>query len=163
MSRRPLAGLALRRSVGERHAEERAPRRASVRRVPASRELRAGRRRRWGIVAGIVLVFGVLLGAMSLQVELIERQKRLDTLRSEIVTAKERQYALRRQETLLRSPQDVAEIATTELGMVPPERAVLVAPEPVHIGIPSSTVPSGADDDAPATGPGGDAGQAAAG
>ncbi len=107
-------------------------------------------------MAGVVVVFGVVLGAMSLQVELIERQKRLDTLRSEIVTAKERQYALRRQETLLRSPQDVAEIATSELGMVPPERAVLVAPKPVHIGIPTTTVPAGATADA--TPPSGSAG-----
>lgn len=94
------------------------------------------------MVVGFVALFGVVLGSMTVQVELIERQKRLDALRSEIVAAKERQYSLRRQETLLRSPQDVAEIATTELGMVPPERAVLVAPKPVHIGITTTTAPA---------------------
>jgi cell division protein FtsB len=137
VSRRSLAALALRR-----RSEDRAPRRASIRRVPAARELRSGRFRRWRVVVGFVALFGVVLGAMSVQVELIERQKRLDALRAEIVAAKERQYSLRRQETLLRSPQDVAEIATTELGMVPPERAVLVAPKPVHIGITTTTLPT---------------------
>ena len=46
---------------------------------------------------------------------------------------------------LLRSPQDVAEIATADLGMVPPERAVLVAPKPAHIGAATTTtVPTAA-------------------
>jgi len=105
-------------------------RRARIRPVEAPAPKRF---RRLRIVLGVSCTFGVLFGAVVLRTELLERQRRLDHLHAEIVSAKERQYSLRRQETLLRSPQDVAEIATKELGMVPPERAVLVTPEPVHI------------------------------
>ncbi len=94
--------------------------------------------RRVKVALGVVCVFSILFGAVILRTELIERQRRLDRLQAEIVQAKERQYSLRRQETLLRSPQDVAAIATQELGMVPPARAVLVTPDPVHIGAPGA-------------------------
>jgi len=86
------------------------------------------------VVASILVTFAVLLAAAGLQVVLIGNQRHLDQVNADIRVARERQYSLRREETLLRSPQDVAEIATKELGMVPPERAVLVSPDPVVIG-----------------------------
>ena len=87
------------------------------------------------------VLFSVLFAAAALQVVLIGNQRRLDGIQSRIGDAREQQYNLRRQETLLRSPQDVADIATTQLGMVAPEGAVLVAPAPLLIGIPTTTVP----------------------
>jgi len=91
-------------------------------------------RPRLRVVASILVTFAVLLAAAGLQVVLIGNQRHLDQVNADIRVARERQYSLRREETLLRSPQDVAEIATKELGMVPPERAVLVSPDPVVIG-----------------------------
>lgn len=91
-------------------------------------------RPRLRVVASILVTFAVLLAAAGLQVVLIGNQRHLDQVNADIRAARERQYSLRREETLLRSPQDVAEIATKELGMVPPERAVLVSPDPVTIG-----------------------------
>ena len=87
------------------------------------------------------LVFGVMFAAAALQVVLIGNQRDLDRLNVRISDARERQYSLRRQETLLRSPQDVADIAQIKLGMVPPDRAVLVAPAPLTIGV-TTTVPA---------------------
>lgn len=87
-------------------------------------------------------MFSVLFSAAALQVTLIGNQRDLDRLNVRISDARELQYNLRRQETLLRSPQDVADIAGTQLGMVPPERAVLVAPDPLTIGVAPTTQPT---------------------
>ena len=91
------------------------------------------------IVASVVTVFGLLLGVSALQIDLISNQRHLDRVRAKLTTSYERQYTLRREETLLRSPQDVADIATSSLGMVPPERATLVAPGAERIGAPPTT------------------------
>jgi len=108
-------------------------------------------RPRLRVVASILVTFAVLLAAAGLQVVLIGNQRHLDQVNADIRAARERQYSLRREETLLRSPQDVAEIATKELGMVPPERAVLVSPDPVVIG---AQPPAEAGVVAPVTAPG---------
>lgn len=106
---------------------------------PTRRELF---RRRLAVGAGVTTVFSVLFSAAALQVTLIGNQRDLDRLNVRISDARELQYNLRRQETLLRSPQDVADIAGTQLGMVPPERAVLVAPTPLTIGVAPTTQPT---------------------
>lgn len=110
---------------------------------------RVQRRRRMAVGLAMGLVFGVMFAAAALQVVLIGNQRDLDRLNVRISDARERQYSLRRQETLLRSPQDVADIAQTKLGMVPPERAVLVAPTPLTIGV-TTTAPAPAPIPAPA-------------
>ena len=102
---------------------------------------RSLRRRRILVVFSATVLFAVLFSAAALQVVLIGNQRRLDALQARISDAREQQYNLRRQETLLRSPQDVADIATTQLGMVAPEGAVLVAPAPLLIGVPTTTIP----------------------
>jgi len=96
------------------------------------------------IATSVVGVFGLLLGVSAVQIELIGNQRHLDRVRSQLTASYERQYTLRREETLLRSPQDVADIATRDLGMVPPERAALVSPGVVRIGAPTTTVVAGA-------------------
>lgn len=95
------------------------------------------------MVATGVAVFAICLSAAAAQDRLVKNQSRLDELNGEIRVERERQFSLRRQETLLRSPQDVADIAVNRLGMVRPEVPLMVtakAPEikPSNAGLTAS-------------------------
>jgi hypothetical protein len=72
---------------------------------------------RW-IVAGSVLVFGLMIGAAAFQTQIARRQLELDTLDRRIRTAHEQYDVLRRERAELRSPGRLAEQAAL-LGMVP--------------------------------------------
>ena len=82
-------------------------------------------------------VFVLVLGAVSLQVMLIGGQRQLDHVNGDIANALVRQDGLRREESQLRSPSDVRDLATERLGMVPADLPALVqyrcrpAPTPV--------------------------------
>ena len=138
----PLARRAVDRESGAPALRPSRPRLRPITAHAARPSRRTLRRRRILIGLGATVLFGVLFSAAALQVVLIGNQTKLDRLQSRISDAREEQYNLRRQETLLRSPQDVADIATSQLGMVAPERAVLVSPEPLLIGVPTTTVPA---------------------
>jgi hypothetical protein len=81
-------------------------------------------------------VFAVLFAAASLQVRLIGGQERLDRINAQIDTMQVRQDDLRKQEANLRSPAQIAEIATDELGMVQAAPPMLVNPVSRYIGSP---------------------------
>lgn len=142
---RPVSLAATSRARALAATPGRAPR-GRLRRLsgqPTRRAFHSSSSRRVGrvlvIVASVVSVFGLLLGVSALQIDLISNQRHLDRVRAKLTTSYERQYTLRREETLLRSPQDVADLATSSLGMVPPERATLVAPGAERIGAPPTT------------------------
>jgi len=72
---------------------------------------------RW-IVAGCVVVFGLMLGAAAFQTQIARRQLALDTLDRRIRAAHEQYDVLRRERAELRSPGRLATQAAA-LGMVP--------------------------------------------
>jgi hypothetical protein len=85
-------------------------------------------------------VFMILFGAALLQVRLISGQERLDRINGQIDTLQVRQDDLRQQEANLRSPAQIAEIATNELGMVQAAPPMLVNPVSRYIGSPHPQV-----------------------
>jgi cell division protein FtsL len=95
----------------------------------------------------VALVFVILFGAASLQVRLIGGQERLDRINAAIDKEQVKQDDLRQQEANLRSPAQIAEIATNELGMVQAAPPMLVNPVLRYIGsphpqtAPTTTVP----------------------
>ena len=82
-------------------------------------------------------VFVLVLGAVSLQVMLIGGQRQLDHVNGDIANALVRQDGLRREESQLRSPSDVRDLATERLGMVPADLPGLVQPAPRVVGYPT--------------------------
>jgi hypothetical protein len=82
-------------------------------------------------------VFVLVLGAVSLQVMLIGGQRQLDHVNGDIANALVRQDGLRREESQLRSPSDVRDLATERLGMVPADLPALVQPAPRVVGYPT--------------------------
>jgi hypothetical protein len=80
---------------------------------------------RW-IVAGSVLVFGLMIGAAAFQTQIARRQLELDSLDRRIRTAHEQYDVLRRERAELRSPGRLAEQAAL-LGMVPATQTEFVA------------------------------------
>jgi cell division protein FtsL len=93
-------------------------------------------------------VFVVLFAVAGLQVRLIDGQQRLDRINAKIDAVQVRQDDLRQQEANLRSPAQIAEIATDELGMVQAAPPMLVNPVSRYIGsphpqvAPTTTVPA---------------------
>jgi hypothetical protein len=88
-------------------------------------------------------VFALLFAAASLQVRLIGGQERLDRINAQIDVVQVRQDDLRQQEANLRSPAQIASIATNELGMVQAAPPMLVNPPSRYIGYPHpQTVPT---------------------
>ncbi len=129
----PLSGVATGRAAT-------APRPGALpkrpRPVTAGSSSGIGRPRIWWTL-GIVGAFAVLLGAVSLQVMLIGGQRRLDAVRNDIQEARVAQNALRRDESRLRSPADIRDLATERLGMVPSELPALVPSASRTIGFPA--------------------------
>jgi hypothetical protein len=82
-------------------------------------------------------VFVLVLGAVSLQVMLIGGQRQLDHVNGDIANELVRQDGLRREESQLRSPSDVRDLATERLGMVPADLPALVQPAPRVVGYPT--------------------------
>lgn len=100
---------------------------------------RVRRRSRRAVLGGFA-VLAVMFIAVLLQLSLMSGQRELDSLRNDLEAARLHQEQLRRDESLLQSPEGIIEMATTELGMVPAEApAVVIAPEiviaPVSPGV----------------------------
>ena len=87
-------------------------------------------------MAGVVVAFVLVLGVVVVQVILIGGQRRLDQLHRELEVERTEQDALRREESQLRSPAEIRDIAAEELGMVPAETPLLVRPNPRVVGYP---------------------------
>jgi hypothetical protein len=85
----------------------------------------------------VAALFALVLGAVAMQVVLIGGQRELDRLAAEIEVERTRHDALRRQESELRSPAEIRDIAIESLGMVPAEAPLLVAPPSRVVGYPA--------------------------
>jgi hypothetical protein len=96
------------------------------------------RRRVRSIVIATVLI--AVLAAVGLQVLLIGGQRSLEDIRSEIEVQRSEQISLRRKEAQLRSPAEIRDIATEELGMVPAAQPVLVTIDHKVLGYPAGDV-----------------------
>lgn len=112
-------------------AEGRRPRRGASRRVAV---VAARRRRASSAVLFGAVLFVILVAAAGLQIRLISGQRQLDRLERRIVDAQVRQYDLRQQEALLRSPAQIAQIAASDLGMVRAAPPVMLRPAPRVLG-----------------------------
>ncbi len=112
-------------------AEGRRSRRSASRRVTVVATHR--RRASSAVLFGAVL-FVILVAAAGLQIRLISGQRQLDRLERRIVDAQVRQYDLRQQEALLRSPAQIAQIAASDLGMVRAAPPVMLRPAPRVLG-----------------------------
>jgi hypothetical protein len=90
---------------------------------------RARRRRRVGLVAGLVcvVIFGVMLGLVAFQAKIAADQLRLDKLDKETATAQATYERLRLRVVQLESPANVIAAATAR-GMVVPKSIQYVSP-----------------------------------
>lgn len=93
----------------------------------------------------LVLVVGSVIAIVAvasvLQVRLIAGQRHLDGVNRQIEEARIRRDELRRREAGLRSPAQIAQIASDELGMVRAAPPALVPPRVVSIAPTPTTVP----------------------
>jgi cell division protein FtsL len=80
------------------------------------------------------LVFLVLFAAAVIQIQLIGGQRQLDRIEARITDAQNRQDTLRQKEASLRSPAQITQIATEQLGMVHAAPPVMVTPADPHLG-----------------------------
>jgi cell division protein FtsL len=113
--------------------------RAEVRRRRRADPAAAPRRRSRASIAvvGIAVVFAVLFAAAAIQIRLISGQRRLDRLEQRVADAQVRQDSLRQKEANLRSPAQITQIATEQLGMVNAAPPVMVRPADPYIGSPT--------------------------
>lgn len=92
-------------------------------------------RRRLSAALWLVLaLFAVIVAAAGLQIRLITGQRQLDRLEGRIANAQVRQYNLRQQEAMLRSPAQITQIAANDLGMVQAAPPALITPPPQVLG-----------------------------
>jgi cell division protein FtsL len=114
-----------------------APARTAPKQAPARRHApdlqivpRPRRRLRTGptIVLGGLIVFVVAFGLVVAQALLVQGQTRLDDLQVRINAANRRQQELRLQVAELESPARIVEVATRDLGMVPPPGVTYLTP-----------------------------------
>jgi hypothetical protein len=90
------------------------------------------------VVGSVIAIVAV---ASVLQVRLIAGQRHLDGVNRQIEEARIRRDELRRREAGLRSPAQIAQIASDELGMVRAAPPALVPPRVVSIAPTPTTVP----------------------
>lgn len=79
-------------------------------------------------VLAALLVAGIVFGALAMQISLIGRQQRLDSLRAEITEIQKENKELRQAESRLQAPAEILRIARDERGMVESRPAELVTP-----------------------------------
>lgn len=97
---------------------------------PQLRVVPSYRRRTAGVLAAVIVVLaGVMLGAVVLHTRLAERQLEIDRLDAAAVAARERYDDLRRERAELRSPTRLAAEAA-RLGMAPGESSTFVDVDP---------------------------------
>jgi cell division protein FtsL len=112
-----------------------APRPDARRRRRATTAPEPRRRSRASVaVVGVTVVFAVLFAAAAVQIRLISGQRRLDRLEQQVSDAQVRQDSLRQKEANLRSPAQITQIATEQLGMVNAAPPVMVRPADPYIG-----------------------------
>lgn len=88
---------------------------------------------RW-IVAGCVVVFGLMLGAAAFQTQIARRQLTIDTLDRRIRAAHQQYDVLRRERAELRSPGRLAAQAAA-LGMVPATQTEFQTLDPAVVAV----------------------------
>lgn len=141
-------------------AAKRAPRSAPATKVARADLAIVAHRRRITptMVVATVLALAVAFGALSVQISLIHRQQRLDSVRAEITEVQQANKELRQKESRLQAPAEILRIARDELGMVESKPPELVTPAVETVGAIEGTAPTGAtttpeptDDGAPAT------------
>jgi hypothetical protein len=117
---------ALRITLPSRRLEDPAANRA-VR--PSLRVVPRGRRRRAGLLAGLVCVcvFGVMFGLVAFQAKIAADQLRLDHVNSQMSTAQANYERLRLGVAQLESPQTVISAAEAK-GMVVPNKVTYITP-----------------------------------
>ena len=108
------------------------------RRTPATRERRPQLRvvdapaRHLNLGALTVLIvgaiFAVLFGLVVFHTLLLKNQQHLDQLDHQVTDAQARYQSLRLQVAQLEAPQRIIDVATTKLGMVPPEGTTYLTP-----------------------------------
>jgi cell division protein FtsL len=102
-----------------------------------------------------VLASALAFGALSVQISLIHRQQRLDSIRAEITEVQLSNKELRQQESRLQAPAEILRIARDELGMVESKPPELVTPAVETVGATPDTgtaTPSDPDAAAPSDG-----------
>ena len=115
------------------HAAPRtAPKQAPARRTAPDLRIVPRRRRRLRtgptVVLGGLIVFVVAFGLVVAQALLVQGQHRLDDLQTRISEANRRQQELRLQVAELESPARIVDVATRDLGMVPPAGVTYLTP-----------------------------------
>lgn len=94
----------------------------------------------------VAALFVLLVAAAGLQIRLISGQSDLDRLEQRIEDAQVRQFNLRQQEAMLRSPAQISQIAANDLGMVHAAPPVMVAAPPRVLGTAEPQVTTTTDD-----------------
>ncbi|MCC6225612.1 MAG: hypothetical protein IT195_04325 [Microthrixaceae bacterium] len=94
----------------------------------------------------VAALFVLLVAAAGLQIRLISGQGDLDRLEQRIEDAQVRQFNLRQQEAMLRSPAQISQIAANDLGMVHAAPPVMVAAPPRVLGTAEPQVTTTPDD-----------------
>lgn len=95
-------------------------------------------------VLGAVVFFVIFIAAAGLQIRLISGQRNLDRIERRIEDAQVRQFDLRQQEAMLRSPVQISQIAANDLGMVHAAPPLMVAPPTRVLGTTEAQVPAAA-------------------
>lgn len=98
-------------------------------------------RRRLPLLAVILSVVAIVALGSMLQARLIAGQRHLDEVNRRIEESRIRRDELRRREAGLRSPAQIAQIASDDLGMVRAAPPALVTPRPLRIGPTPTSVP----------------------
>ncbi|MCB1284165.1 MAG: cell division protein FtsL [Microthrixaceae bacterium] len=113
-----------------------ASRQASPRRPELTVHQRAEtvRRVRPIVMVSMLVFVAITFGAVGLQIRMVQRQQRLDSVRSEINRIQEENKSLRQHESMLQSTSEILRIAETELGMVQARPSEIVTPATVVVG-----------------------------
>ena len=108
------------------------------RRTPATRERRPqlrvvdapARRMNAGVLTVLIgsVLFAVLFGLVVFHTLLLKNQQRLDHLDRDVTDAQAHYQQLRLEVAQLEAPQRVIDVATTKLGMVPPDGTTYLTP-----------------------------------
>jgi cell division protein FtsL len=88
------------------------------------------RRPRYGVLTaiGISAVFALFFGLVLFHTVLLQNQRRLDQLDSQVSDQQSRYQQLRLQVAQLQSPERILEVATAKLGLVPSEGTTYLTP-----------------------------------
>ena len=112
---------------------------------------RADRRPRYGLLTtiGIAGVFGILLAVVMFHTVLLQNQRRLDQLDSQVRTEQARYQQLRLEVAQLQAPQRIIDVATTKLGLVPSQGTTYLTPSGADAVAARQAQAGNADDPSP--------------